>query len=117
MKDFTGRPESFQRKLSVLKYDLQNQGLSRNGSQSSSTSATVYEHKGQISSNGSQSYLKSAAAVELNTQNVSTPDDQNNTGFCTSIEGTEEISNLQYEKQLADCAVSFDFFYQPLLLT
>ncbi|XP_021301038.1 kinesin-like protein KIN-7H isoform X1 [Herrania umbratica] len=103
-KDFTGRPESFQRKLSVLKYDLQNQGLSRNGSQSSSTSATVYELKGQISRNGSQSYVKSAAAVELNTQNVSTADDQNNTSFRASIEGTDEISNLQYEKQLADCA-------------
>ncbi|XWS29224.1 hypothetical protein CRYUN_Cryun24cG0009900 [Craigia yunnanensis] len=104
-KDFTGRPDSFHVKLSALKYDLQNEGLSRNGSQSSSTSATVYELKAQIARNESQSSLRSAAGIELKTRDVSIPEDQNNTGFCTSIGETEEMSNLKYEKQLADHAV------------
>ncbi|XVF15873.1 hypothetical protein REPUB_Repub09cG0193700 [Reevesia pubescens] len=83
-KDFTGRPDSLRRKLSALKYDLKIEGLSRNGSQSS---------------------LTIAAGVELKAQNVPTPDDQKNTGFCTSIGGTEEMSNLKYEKLLADHVV------------
>ncbi|XWS33833.1 hypothetical protein CRYUN_Cryun22dG0116900 [Craigia yunnanensis] len=104
-KDFTGRPDSFQRKLSALKYDLQNEGLSRNGSQSSSTSSTVYELKPHISGNESQSSLTSAAGIELKAWNIPTPEDRNNAGFCSSIRGTEEMSNLKYEKQLADHAV------------
>ncbi|XWS42147.1 hypothetical protein CRYUN_Cryun17cG0143400 [Craigia yunnanensis] len=104
-KYFTGRPDSFHRKLSALKYDLQNEGLSRNGSQSSSTSATVYELKAQISGNESQSSLTSAAVIELKAPNVPIPEDHNHTGFCTSIGGTKEMSNLKYEKQLADHAV------------
>ncbi|XVE87398.1 hypothetical protein DITRI_Ditri18aG0114300 [Diplodiscus trichospermus] len=108
-KDFTGRPVSFHRKLSALNYDLKNEGLSRNGSQSSSTSATVYELKAQISRDESQSSLTSAAGNELKARTVSIPEDQNNTGFCTSTGGTEEISNLKYKKQLADHAVSVSF--------
>ncbi|XP_022775401.1 kinesin-like protein KIN-7H [Durio zibethinus] len=94
-KDFPGRPDSFHRKLSALKYDLHNEGLSRNGSRSSSTSATLYDLKAQISRNESQSSLTSAAGIELKAQNVPIPEDPNNTGFCTSIGGT----------QLADHAV------------
>lgn len=81
-KDFTGRPESIRRKLSALKYDLQNKGLSRNGSQTSATSATVFEVKAQISMNESQSSLTSA---------------------------TDETSNLKHEKKLANLAVSVQF--------
>ncbi|PPD97804.1 hypothetical protein GOBAR_DD05181 [Gossypium barbadense] len=77
-KYFTGRPESIRRKLSALKYDLQNKGLSRNGSQTSATSATVYKVKAQISINESQSSLTSA---------------------------TDETSNLKHEKKLANQAV------------
>ncbi|KAA3474437.1 kinesin-like protein NACK1 isoform X1 [Gossypium australe] len=77
-KYFTGRPESIRRKLSALKYDLQNKGLSRNGSQTSAMSATVYKVKAQISINESQSSLTSA---------------------------TDETSNLKHEKKLANQAV------------
>ncbi|XVF17995.1 hypothetical protein REPUB_Repub10bG0173400 [Reevesia pubescens] len=83
-KDFTGRPDSFQRKLSALKYDLQNERLSRNESQSS---------------------LTSGAGIELKARNVPIPEDQNDNDLCTSIGGTEEMSNLKYERQLADHAV------------
>ncbi|OMO57025.1 hypothetical protein CCACVL1_26072 [Corchorus capsularis] len=96
-KDFIGRPDSFQRKLSTLKYDLQNGTLSRNGSQSSSTSTADYEFNAQMSRSES---LRSAAAAEHNAQDVSTSDDQNN----TSTKGTE-MPNLPYEKRLADHAV------------
>ncbi|TYJ10206.1 hypothetical protein E1A91_A11G192200v1 [Gossypium mustelinum] len=77
-KYFTGRPESIRRKLSALKYDLQNKGLSRNGSQTSATSTSVYKVKAQISINESQSSLTSA---------------------------TDESSNLKHEKKLANQAV------------
>ncbi|XP_022751442.1 kinesin-like protein KIN-7G isoform X2 [Durio zibethinus] len=84
-KDFTGRPDSFQRKLSAMKYDLQNEGLSRNGSQSSSASA---------------------AGIELKALNIPIPVEHNKAGFCTSIGVTEDMSNLKYEKQLADHSVT-----------
>ncbi|XP_039054463.1 kinesin-like protein KIN-7H isoform X1 [Hibiscus syriacus] len=73
--DFTGGPNSIRRKLSALKYGIQNEGLYRKGSKSSLTNATVYELKGQISRNESQSSLTSA---------------------------TEEMSSLKHEKKLAD---------------
>ncbi|XP_040937400.1 kinesin-like protein KIN-7G isoform X2 [Gossypium hirsutum] len=78
-KYFTGRPESIRRKLSALRYDLQNKGLSRNGSQTSATSTSVYKVKAQISINESQSSLTSA---------------------------TDETSNLKHEKKLANQAVT-----------
>ncbi|KAE8664263.1 Detected protein of unknown function [Hibiscus syriacus] len=99
-KDFPGRPDSFRKKLPALKYDLPNEGLSRNGSQSSSTSATEYELNAPIAKNGSQSSLTSGAAINI-APDVPTPEDQNNTVFSTSMGGTEEM----YKKQLADHAV------------
>ncbi|XVF62160.1 hypothetical protein PTKIN_Ptkin08bG0194800 [Pterospermum kingtungense] len=105
-KEFIGRPNCFHRKIPALKYDLQNEGLSRNGSLSSSTNATLYELKDQILRyDQSQTTLTSAARTELKTRNVPIPEDQNDTGFCTSIGGTEEMPSPKYQKQLADHAV------------
>ncbi|GMI66055.1 hypothetical protein like AT3G51150 [Hibiscus trionum] len=78
-KDFSGGPDGIRRKLSALKYGLQDEGLFRNGSQSSLTSATVYELKAQISRNESQSSLRSA---------------------------TDEMSSLKHKKKLADQEVT-----------
>ncbi|GMJ07893.1 hypothetical protein like AT5G66310 [Hibiscus trionum] len=100
-KDFPGRPDSFRNKLSALKYDLPNEGLSRNGSQSSSTTATEYELNALIEKNESQSSSMSAPGIEHMPPDVPTPEDQNNTIFSTSMRGTEEMST----KQLADHAV------------
>ncbi|KAK8517658.1 hypothetical protein V6N12_016500 [Hibiscus sabdariffa] len=100
-KDFPGRPDSFRKKLSSLKYDLPNEGLSRNGSQSSSTTATEYELNAPIEENESQSSLTSAPGMEHMPPDGPTPEDQNNTVFSASIGGTEEMST----KQLADHAV------------
>ncbi|KAL4355422.1 hypothetical protein GQ457_06G039670 [Hibiscus cannabinus] len=78
-KDFTTGPGGIRRKLSALKYVLQNEGSFRNGSKSSLASATGYELKAQISRNVSQSSWTSA---------------------------TEEMSNLlKHENKLADQAV------------
>ncbi|KAL4375845.1 hypothetical protein GQ457_02G006950 [Hibiscus cannabinus] len=100
-KDFPGRPDSFRKKLSALKYDLPKEGLSRNGSQSSSTSATEYEFNAPLEKNESQSSLTSAAEVKHIAPDVPTPEDQNNTVFSASMGGTEEMP----KKQLADHAV------------
>ncbi|KAE8703840.1 Detected protein of unknown function [Hibiscus syriacus] len=91
----------FPEKLSTLKYDLPNEGLSRTGSQSSSTTATEYELNAMIEKNESQSYLMSAPGIEHMHPDVPTPEEQNNTAFSTSMGGAEEMST----KQLADHAV------------
>ncbi|KAB2051546.1 hypothetical protein ES319_A12G062100v1 [Gossypium barbadense] len=99
-KDFSGRPDSLRGELPALKYDLQNERLSRNGSHSSSTSATEYELDAPIAKNKSQS-----SGIEHMPPVVPTPEDQNNTVFSTSMGGTEKMCDPKYEKQLSDHAV------------
>jgi len=84
-KEFTGRPEGLQMKLSTLKYEAIGDRLSRSNSQTSAGSASVNE---------------------LEVQDAKSPSDENSTSRCTSTAGANEMSDLQCENQHADHVVS-----------
>lgn len=84
-KEFTGRPEGLQMKLSTLKYDAIGDRLSRSSSQTSAGSAAVNE---------------------LKVQDAKSPIDENSPSRCTSTAGVNEMADLQCEDQHADDVVS-----------
>ncbi|XP_062143715.1 kinesin-like protein KIN-7H [Alnus glutinosa] len=83
-KEFIGRPEGLQMKLSTLKYEAIGDRLSRSNSQTSAGSASVNE---------------------LEVQDAKSPSDENSTSRCTSTAGANEMSDLQCENQHADHVV------------
>ncbi|KAG6645608.1 kinesin-like protein KIN-7F isoform X1 [Carya illinoinensis] len=80
-KDFTGRPEGLQRKLSTLKYDAFIDSLSRNKSQ---TSAGI------------------VGSDELKVLDAKSPVDEDSNSRCTSTAGINEMVGLQCENQYSD---------------
>uniref|UniRef100_A0A2N9HVB8 N-acyl-aliphatic-L-amino acid amidohydrolase n=1 Tax=Fagus sylvatica TaxID=28930 RepID=A0A2N9HVB8_FAGSY len=83
-KDFTGRPEDLQMKLSTLNYGAIIDKLSRSNSQTS---------------------MGSAAVDELKVQDAKSSSDQNSVSIGTSIAGMSEMVNRQSENQHHDHAV------------
>ncbi|KAJ0040432.1 hypothetical protein Pint_28416 [Pistacia integerrima] len=80
-KDYAGRPRNLQRKFPPLKYAVDSENLSRDGSQTSA---------------------RSGAFDELIAQNVEIPDGAESSSVSTSILPKEESTDPQDEKQLAD---------------
>uniref|UniRef100_A0A2N9I3L9 Kinesin-like protein n=1 Tax=Fagus sylvatica TaxID=28930 RepID=A0A2N9I3L9_FAGSY len=83
-KDFTGRPEGLQMKLSTLNYGAIIDKLSRSNSQTS---------------------MGSAAVDELKVQDAKSSSDQNSVSRSTSIAGMSEMVDRQSENQHHDHAV------------
>ncbi|KAF8364837.1 hypothetical protein HHK36_033184 [Tetracentron sinense] len=80
-KDFLGRPEGFQRKLSALNYVADIGKLQRKDSQASVVDASIDEMKAQ---------------------KIMTSADEEITSISSFVAGLKEMAKHQYEKQLAD---------------
>ncbi|XP_038720672.1 kinesin-like protein KIN-7H isoform X2 [Tripterygium wilfordii] len=80
-KDFTGRPQNYERKLIALQFDVDTERLSSNASQNSVRSTTVNKHR-----------MKDVEMI----------DDEKKASLCNIDAGLKEVQNLQDEKQLGD---------------
>ncbi|KAF8405327.1 hypothetical protein HHK36_010231 [Tetracentron sinense] len=80
-KDFLGRPEGFQRKLSVLNYGV---------------------NIGRLSRKDSQASIGSDSIDELKAQNIKTSANEDVTSIRSFVAGLKEMVKLQYEEKLVD---------------
>ncbi|XP_038723459.1 kinesin-like protein KIN-7H isoform X1 [Tripterygium wilfordii] len=80
-KDFTGRPQNYERKLVALQFDFNTEGLSSNASQNSVRSTSVDEHQ-----------MKDVEMVDA----------EEKARLCNIDAGPKEVSDVQDERQLGD---------------
>lgn len=111
-KDFVGRPEGFQIKLAVLKYDVESERFSLTCSQTFLKNASKEEHSEQnFDVLEDEKSDVTTSATELEHDQISNLEKENQ-----RLDATKKISNLDSENHLLDATVSTTLFYASFLV-